>query len=297
MKQSTYRPPFSWFGGKRLVAANVWQRFGIVDSYIEPFAGGCAVGLANPNWRLLKREVYNDKDGLLINCWRAIKSDPARVWFYANRPRSHIELRAWWRKIHQELTEPLERQLENDPEYYDVKIAGIWLWGVCASIGNRFVLPAEPPTVSVDASGILRRNNEQWLELLAERLQTAIFVNRDWKSAIWEPKSTATVGIFLDPPYVDPTVDIARLYRKAQPLQDEVLEWCKQQGNLKKYRIAVCGYNEYDELAHYGWEKFQWTAIGGWKNRARAGNRNRHRETIWFSPHCLPAPAENINRG
>jgi site-specific DNA-adenine methylase len=35
----TYRAPFPWFGGKRRVAPVVWQRFGDVENYVEPFFG------------------------------------------------------------------------------------------------------------------------------------------------------------------------------------------------------------------------------------------------------------------
>lgn len=33
------RAPFPWFGGKRRVASLVWERFGNVPNYVEPFAG------------------------------------------------------------------------------------------------------------------------------------------------------------------------------------------------------------------------------------------------------------------
>ena len=35
--------PFPWFGGKRRVAPIVWQRFGDVQNYVEPFFGSGAV--------------------------------------------------------------------------------------------------------------------------------------------------------------------------------------------------------------------------------------------------------------
>ena len=35
--------PFVWFGGKRKVAAEVWDARGDVDNYVEPFCGSLAV--------------------------------------------------------------------------------------------------------------------------------------------------------------------------------------------------------------------------------------------------------------
>jgi len=40
--------PFVWFGGKRRVAAQVWDALGDVDNYVEPFAGSLAVLLGRP---------------------------------------------------------------------------------------------------------------------------------------------------------------------------------------------------------------------------------------------------------
>lgn len=45
------RAPFPWFGGKRRVAAQVWEALGAVDNYVEPFAGSLAVLLERPDTR------------------------------------------------------------------------------------------------------------------------------------------------------------------------------------------------------------------------------------------------------
>lgn len=37
------KAPFPWFGGKSTVADLVWQRFGDVPNYVEPFFGSGAV--------------------------------------------------------------------------------------------------------------------------------------------------------------------------------------------------------------------------------------------------------------
>jgi hypothetical protein len=36
-------PPLPWFGGKRAIAAEVWDRFGSPAVYVEPFFGMGAV--------------------------------------------------------------------------------------------------------------------------------------------------------------------------------------------------------------------------------------------------------------
>ena len=43
------KAPFPWFGGKSLVADIVWQRFGDIPNYVEPFFGSGAVLLGRPH--------------------------------------------------------------------------------------------------------------------------------------------------------------------------------------------------------------------------------------------------------
>ena len=52
--------PFPWFGGKSKVADLVWQRFGDVPNYSEPFAGSLAVPLGRPHKPRI--ETVNDLD-------------------------------------------------------------------------------------------------------------------------------------------------------------------------------------------------------------------------------------------
>ena len=66
-----------------------------------------------------------------------------------------------------------------------------------------------------------------------------------------------------------------------------MLTYCIERGNLRGYRIAVCGYegDGYEALEAKGWDVVAWRAQGGYANR-NADNANRDRERIWFSPGC-----------
>lgn len=44
------KAPFPYFGGKSRCVELVWDRFGEVDNYIEPFAGSAAMILGRPSW-------------------------------------------------------------------------------------------------------------------------------------------------------------------------------------------------------------------------------------------------------
>ena len=126
------RAPFPWFGGKSRAADLIWARFGDVPNYVEPFAGSLAVLLARPS--APKVETVNDLDCYLANFWRALQHDAGAVARYADAPVNEADLHA----RHLWLTQQAEfrERMKTDPDYYDAKIAGWWVWGQCLWIGS-----------------------------------------------------------------------------------------------------------------------------------------------------------------
>jgi len=127
------KAPFPWFGGKRAVAPFVWERFGDVPNYVEPFAGSLAVLLERPT--APRCETVNDKDGYLANFWRAMAHDARGVCRHADWPVNEADLHArhqWLQARRVNFTERLMSQ----PGYYDVKVAGWWVWGLSMWIGG-----------------------------------------------------------------------------------------------------------------------------------------------------------------
>jgi hypothetical protein len=70
--QQRLKAPFPYFGGKSKIVDLVWQHFGQVDNFVEPFFGSGAVLLGCPHPG--HTETVNDADGLLANFWRAMRS-------------------------------------------------------------------------------------------------------------------------------------------------------------------------------------------------------------------------------
>lgn len=128
------RAPFPWFGGKRRVAPVVWRAFGAdVPNYIEPFAGSLAVLLGRPGGAG-KIETVNDRDRYLANFFRAVMADPYAVASYADWPVNEADLHArhkWLVNQHE-----FRELMHTDPDFYDAKIAGWWVWGLCQWIGG-----------------------------------------------------------------------------------------------------------------------------------------------------------------
>src|SRR3990167_9235752 len=140
------KAPFPWFGAKARIASLVWSRLGDVPNMVEPFFGSGAVLLGRPH--PAKLETVNDKDGFVSNFWRATIADPHAVAAHADWPVNENDLHArhiWLLNRRAELT----ARIEGDPDYYDAKIAGWWVWGICCWIGGGWC-SGNGPWQSVD---------------------------------------------------------------------------------------------------------------------------------------------------
>lgn len=141
------RAPFPYFGSKYDIALEVWRRLGNPANYVEPFAGSlaCLLGRPAPG----RVETVNDFNGLLVNFWRAVKADPIAVAEHADEPVMEIDLHAWHRRLVERAEGQREKLLE-DPEYFDVKLAGRWAWGASAWLGSGWcdgTVPKRKPSL------------------------------------------------------------------------------------------------------------------------------------------------------
>lgn len=143
----TLRAPFPWFGGKSRVASIVWERFGDVRNYVEPFAGSLAVLLARPH--APKVETVNDRDAYLSNFWRAVQHAPHDVAQWANWPVSEADLHA--RHVWLIAQCNFRERMLTEPDYYDAKIAGWWAWGLSAWLGSGWCDTAVAPSRKIPA--------------------------------------------------------------------------------------------------------------------------------------------------
>ena len=319
MPNQTLKAPFPWFGGKSRVADKVWPRFGDCENYIEPFAGSLAVLLARPHQP--KLETVNDKDCYLANFWRALKLDPAGVAEHADWPVNETDLHA--RHLWLVAQEHFRNRMNLDPEYFDSKIAGWWVWGVSQWIGSHWCSKptwkrshagAKPrglqcwkkrPNIGhTSMSGVHRNLNptdgregrtaalRDYIQLLADRLNRVRVCCGDWKRVL-SPNVTYKIGqgvvtaIFLDPPYSLKANRQKHLYiEDSLILAEEVREWAIENGSNPKLRIALCGY-EGEHRMPDNWFMLEWKANGGYSNRTLGGNGNAALERIWFSPACI----------
>lgn len=304
-RSQVLRAPFPWFGGKSLAAPLIWQAFGKVPNYVEPFAGSIAVLLARPH--APKIETVNDKDGLISNFWRAVKHAPEDVARWCDWPVNEADLHARHRWLVDAAPALLEK-LVADPEYFDAKIAGWWVWGICTWIGNGWCSSDERlhrcmPKVGSAGHGIhaisrkkplthrnkgVHRNGAppDLFDALSERLRGVRVCCGDWTRVLG--RSTLGIdtahgmtpcGVLLDPPYAHDERE-KRLYREDDAdLSGAVRRWAIENGDNPALRIALCGWSGEHEMPG------TWTQVA-WKSKG--SGKNRGRERIWFSPKCLP---------
>lgn len=288
--------PFPWFGGKRRAAPLVWSRLGSVPNYLEPFGGSLAVLLARPTIEGL--EAVNDRDAYLANFWRAVAAAPDLVAYHADWPANETDLRArhGWLVAQRGFRERMER----DPEYFDAKIAGWWVWGIAQWIGagwcdrpdwqGRGAAYRAPR--GIQALGV-RADIYRYFELLGRRLRDVRVCCGDW-ARILKPSPTTregVTGVLLDPPYAG---DRYMVYSQdSMFLHHEVREWAVRHGGDPRWRIALCGL-EGDYEMPTSWSCSAWKRRGGYANAA-ASSRARDdadRERVWFSPFCINPAAQ-----
>lgn len=280
------RAPFPYFGGKYAVAPYVWQRFGRVKQYIEPFCGSAAVLLANPDPASL--EVIGDANCYVANFWRALKFGAGELWKWADYPVSHVDQMA----RHRWLTEPervraLRAALLADPEWPgDPQVAGWWVWGQCSWIGSGWCegkgdeakVSGKKPYMDLGKGlqGALSQQ-EVWLNTLANRLARVRVICGAWDRCLNHHYGGDDTAVFLDPPYRgyeapygDMACDLGAL-----------ATWCQENQHLK---VALCGHaGDYDLP---GWNEVAWSR----KRKTYGGDGTTDQEVIWFSPACLSHP-------
>jgi DNA adenine methylase len=279
------KAPFPWFGGKSKVAYLVWDRFGNVPNYVDPFAGSLAVLLNRPHAPSV--ETVNDLDCYLANFWRAIRLNPSSTAAWADWPVNEADLLARHRWLVDQAD--FRDRIRRDPDYFDARVAGWWVWGLCSWIGSGWCVQKERMPEQLPHLGNAGRGEAilAYFEELSGRLRNVRVACGEWDRVLGDSVTLkhGMTGVFLDPPYSAEEHDVK--YSADSDVGGAVREWAIANGDNKDLRIALCGYDGEHKMPD-SWECVAWKATGGYGSQSDGqGRDNSSRERIWFSPACI----------
>jgi hypothetical protein len=316
--------PAPYYGGKRKAAEIVWNAFGEVDHYVEPFCGTAAVLLAtraHPS----RRETVNDASGYIVNALRALKYFPDETAEYATWPVSETDLHARHLWLINE-GRPDVNRLTADESYCDPKAAGYWIYGQsiyigsdwCSGIGpwtQEAVLRGVPDAGQKEKPGIQRKRPvvggrgvhrytppaylglpasvskaemvRTWFRMIQERLERVRILCGDWSRVVTERVLFGDTNGIAGV-FLDPP------YRQDNGRDTRLYPYDRPGLAAEVNAWAVAnGNNPRLRIVLAGWAgDFDpppgWTEIA-WspdKDENMDGKANRARERLWLSPHC-----------
>jgi hypothetical protein len=152
-------PPFTFHGGKKRVAREVWRRLGDLTHYIDSFAGSLAMLLGRPTPP--KHELVGYLWGQISNFWRAAKYSPEQMAYYCWNIPSEVDIYAKHSQLLKR-AESQEAKLRAHPCYCDAEMAAWFAWGQSLWIGTGWAYrrqPGERPLVESERGVLAKRQH------------------------------------------------------------------------------------------------------------------------------------------
>ncbi len=109
------QPVIKWIGSKRIQSGEIVQYFpNFIDTYYEPFCGGCSVlfQLLKSREHYVNRCVCSDINGDLIDLWNTVKRDPdglfneyTRMWTEMNALEDRQDKKRYFEMVRDEFNQ------------------------------------------------------------------------------------------------------------------------------------------------------------------------------------------------
>lgn len=257
------RPALKWYGGKNKIASWVISHFPQHTCYVEPFGGAASVLLHKQK---ADHEVYNDLDGELVNFFRVLREDTARL-------MALIELTPFSREEHRQAWQVAADPLERARRFY-VRCWQSWGAGTHAT----------PGAAGWQTQKSTRRGTtavEGWRDIghlatIANRL-LGVQIENDNALDVIDRFDTQATLFYVDPPYLASTRNKSRAYR--HELSDEQHHQLADRLQAVQGMVVLSGYENllYSRL-YRGWQKVTISTT----NR----NCNSVQEVLWLSPNA-----------
>ena len=257
------KPPFTYFGGKGILAPKIAALLPGHGHYVEPYCGSLAVLLAKQQSGM---ETVNDKDGAIIAFWRVLRDRPADLArACALTPHSIAEFRDA-----EDVDAPAD-ELE--------MARRVWIrlsqgrTGTLRNTGWRHFV--DPSNSAFGMPEYLGRYVER-MAVAAERLHHVSLECRPALELVeWYGRS-AGVLLYVDPPYLRSTRN-SGAYRHEMTEQDH-RDLAAALGGVKA-SVVLSGYASemYDLDLYRGWHRTEFRSGTG-QNAETWGNRT---EVVW----------------
>lgn len=258
-------------GSKRKVVASIWERFGSVSIYIEPFCGSGVVYMCRPNETntTLKRGILNDVDGLVCNYLRTIHYKKDELLDFLPKFKDRRAMLQCQELIDVDL---VNTTLAYGPLSCDPEQAAYYFYAKNLGFFNTVTMKPENknPYTKLIESDI---NNNTITEIH----------NTDWEVVLSKPYTRqydtvkTKAAILLDPPYSK-----TEFYYKGAKggIATDAYEWAVENAS-EKCRVAYCCYSDHFPCPS-GWHEYSWSGMTITNPNAKSRKR---KEAIYFSPH------------
>lgn len=229
------KAPFPYFGGKGPVSSFIWERLGDVSHYLEPFFGSGAVLLNRPAEHRRRCETVCEKDGLVANAWRAMQFDPEGVAKVCDWPVLHVDLSAS-KKLLIERRDQLVEQLVQDEKWYDIELAGYWIWAASCWIGRGMTRPTQRPNVAHAGTGVCRTPRiatDEGINQIGQRpdLTGEVGISNICQRPCLNEKGVSAVFLRED----------LEVHDLSAPFNHKIYTWFRQLSERLRYVRVVCG--------------------------------------------------------
>lgn len=231
------KPAFSYYGGKQRLATKIVPLLPKHTVYVEPFAGGLAVFFAKPRPAARNsnhyREVINDVDGRVVNFYRQLRDNPAKL-------VNACKLTPYSREEYELAKQPTDDPLEAARRWF-VTINKSFANKAGCSWGTSITSENHPITFAHQAAR---------LGACAQRF-AMVYVEHDDALAVIKRWDSPQTLFYCDPPYVGAHQGHYRGYTQAD-FDNLVTALTQAQGS---FVLSCYGF---DAPAH--WECFKFEA-------------------------------------
>lgn len=260
------KAPLPWFGGKQMLADRIVALLPPHRVYCEPCGGAASVLCTKSRSHL---EVYNDRDGDLVNFFRCLRDQPRELLrLLRHTPFSRDE----WKQC-VETRRQLEMGLERARRWY-VAITQSFN----ANGGEHSWSGARLGLANVPTPERFRYRVRQ-LDRFAERIAGVQIDNLDWRDALERYDSPDTC-FYIDPPY-HPSTRASGGYEHEWTEEDHD-DFLALLPTLAGSSI-VSGYGcEPYDAALADWDRFEFSQLLRFNGKS---DNQKRTEVVWRSPH------------